>query len=192
MRKANVKRQTKETTIAITLNLDGGKTAIDVPSGFLSHMLETLARHSGIGLNVKATGDVHVDMHHTVEDIGIVLGLAIKDALGDKKGINRFGNARLPMDEALVEVSLDISGRPFFTVHGEEDFSGAVGDMELDLVPEFFRSLAFNAGITMHMTVISSGNAHHLAECCFKSFARAFRQAIEITGNDVPSTKEML
>lgn len=192
MRKANLKRQTKETDIAISLNLDGGKSSIDIPSGFLTHMLDSFVRHSGIGLNLKAKGDIQVDMHHTIEDIGIVFGKAIKEAVGDKKGINRYGTARLPMDESLVEVSLDISGRPYFMVHGEEDFSGAVGDMELDLVPEFFRALAFNSGITMHLTVISSGNAHHLAECCFKAFARAFRKAIAITGEDVPSTKEML
>jgi imidazoleglycerol-phosphate dehydratase len=192
MRKASIKRQTKETSISINLNLDGGKNSIDIPSGFLTHMLDSFTRHSGTGLSVKAIGDIQVDMHHTVEDIGIVLGQAIKEALGDKKGINRYGTARLPMDEALVEVSLDISGRPFFVIHGEEEFSGAVGDMELDLVPEFFRALAFNAGITMHLTVISSGNAHHLAECCFKAFARAFKQAVKITSDELPSTKGML
>jgi imidazoleglycerol-phosphate dehydratase len=192
MRKATLKRETKETNIVVTINLDGGKTSIDIPSGFLTHMLDSFARHSGVGLGVKAVGDIQVDLHHTVEDIGIVLGQAIKEALGSKKGINRFASVRLPMDESLVEVSIDLSGRPFFMLHGEEDFIGQAGDMELDLVPEFFRALAFNAGITMHLSVISSGNAHHLAECCFKSFARAFREAIAITGEEMPSTKGML
>lgn len=192
MRKATVKRNTKETDIAVSVNLDGGKCLIDIPSGFLTHMLDSFARHSGMGLTVRAQGDIQVDLHHTVEDIGIVIGQAIKDALGDKKGINRYGFAKLPMDEALVEVSLDLSGRPYFVIHGEEDFFGQVGDMELDLIPEFFRALAFNAGITMHLSVISSGNAHHLAESCFKAFARAIRDASAITGEDVPSTKEVL
>jgi len=192
MRKATVKRNTKETDIAVSVNLDGGKCLIDIPSGFLTHMLDSFARHSGMGLTVRAHGDIQVDMHHTIEDIGIVIGQAIKDALGDKKGINRYGFAKLPMDEALVEVSLDLSGRPYFMIHGEEDFFGQVGDMELDLIPEFMRALAFNAGITMHLSVISSENAHHLAECCFKAFARAIRDAAAIIGEDVPSTKEVL
>jgi imidazoleglycerol-phosphate dehydratase len=192
MRKATVKRNTKETDIAVTVNLDGGKCLIDIPSGFLTHMLDSFARHSGMGLTVKAQGDIQVDMHHTVEDIGIVLGQAIREALGNKKGINRYGFAKLPMDEALVEVALDLSGRPYFMIHGEEDFFGQVGDIELDLIPEFMKALAFNAGITMHLSVISSGNAHHLAECCFKAFARAIRDAAAITGEDVPSTKEVL
>jgi imidazoleglycerol-phosphate dehydratase len=155
-------------------------------------MLDALAKHAGVGLRMEAKGDVHVDMHHTVEDIGIVLGKAIKGALGEKRGITRYGLAKVPMDEALVEACLDISGRPFFIIHGEDAFHGKAGDLDLELVPEFFRSLAFQAGITLHMTVFASGNGHHLAEACFKAFARAFREAVAVSGNEIPSTKAHL
>jgi len=192
VRKAHITRKTKETDILVELNLEGGNCTIDIPSGFLSHMLEALAKHSGIGLNIKAQGDVHVDLHHTVEDIGIVLGQAFSKALGDKKGITRYGLAKVPMDESLVEACLDISGRPYFQIHGEVEFQGQAGDLNLELVPEFFRSLAFNAGITLHISIFASGNGHHLAEACFKAFARAIKEAIAITGTDIPSTKETL
>jgi imidazoleglycerol-phosphate dehydratase len=192
MRKASISRKTKETDIEITLNLDGGACRLGIPSGFLTHMLDSLAKHAGVGLTLKAEGDVHVGLHHTVEDIGIVFGQALKEALGDKQGINRYGCAKVPMDECLVEVALDISGRPYFTIHGDAAFAGQAGDIDLELVPEFFRSLAFNAGITMHMSVFASGNAHHLAEACFKAFARALREALTIIGKDIPSTKQVL
>ncbi|HVN72058.1 MAG TPA: imidazoleglycerol-phosphate dehydratase HisB [Desulfomonilia bacterium] len=192
MREATVSRKTKETEISITICLDGGSVGLDLPSGFLTHMLDAFAKHAGLGLKVEAKGDVHVDLHHTVEDIGIVLGKAIKGALGDKRGITRYGLAKVPMDEALVEACLDISGRPFFTVHGGDVFHGKAGDLDLELVPEFFRSLVFQAGITLHMTVFSSGNGHHLAEACFKAFARALREAVAVTGTDIPSTKASL
>jgi imidazoleglycerol-phosphate dehydratase len=192
MREAVVNRKTKETDISVSLNLEGPKGPIEVPSGFLSHMLDAFSTHSAIGLSVKAKGDVHVDMHHVTEDIGIVMGQALKKALGDKKGITRYGLAKVPMDEALVEVCLDISGRPYFLLHGEDVFHGQAGDLDLELVPEFFRALAFNAGITMHMTVFASSNGHHLAEACFKACARALREAVAVTGAEIPSTKESL
>lgn len=192
MRTAEVKRKTKETDISVSVNLDGGDLSLNIPSGFLSHMLDALAKHAALGLTVDAKGDVHVDMHHVTEDIGIVLGKALKKALGDKKGINRYGLAKVPMDEALVEVCLDISARPFFQIHGDDVFHGQAGDLDLELVPEFFRALAFNAGITMHMTVFASSNGHHLAEACFKACARALREAVAITGEEIPSTKASL
>ena len=192
MRQANVTRKTKETNISIALNLDGGDTRIDIPSGFLGHMLDAFSKHSGLGFEIKAAGDTHVDLHHTVEDIGIVLGQAFQKALGDKKGITRYGLAKVPMDESLVEACLDISGRPYFQIHGKADFHGQVGDFDLELVPEFFRALAFNAGITLHMSVLASGNGHHLAEACFKAFARAIKEAVSVSGTDIPSTKASL
>jgi imidazoleglycerol-phosphate dehydratase len=191
-REATVTRKTRETAISVRLCLEGGETRIDVPSGFLAHMLEALAMHASVGLVVEAAGDVNVDLHHTVEDIGIVLGEAVKKALGDKRGIARYGLAKTPMDESLVEVCLDISGRPFFVVHAGDVFRGKAGDLDLELVPEFMRAFAFNAGITMHVSVFASGNAHHLAEACFKSLARALGQALAVTGAVIPSTKESL
>jgi imidazoleglycerol-phosphate dehydratase len=192
MRTATVTRKTKETEISVTLCLDGGEFSPNVPSGFLTHMLDAFSKHGGLGLAIDAKGDVHVDLHHTVEDIGIVLGKALKKALGEKKGITRYGLAKVPMDEALVEVCLDISGRPYFQIHGSGVFQGQAGDLNLELVPEFFRALAFNAGITMHMSVFASGNGHHLAEACFKACARALKEAAAITGIEVPSTKASL
>ncbi len=192
MRETTVTRKTKETEISVNICLDGGGFSLNIPSGFLTHMLDAFAKHAGIGLKVEAKGDVHVDLHHTVEDIGIVLGKAIKGALGEKRGITRYGMAKVPMDEALVEVCLDISGRPFFVIHGGDHFHGKAGDLDLELVPEFFRSLAFQAGITMHMTIFACGNGHHLAEACFKAFARAFKEASAVTGTDIPSTKAHL
>ncbi len=192
MRSASVKRKTKETDIEVEINLDGGEVNIDVPSGFFAHMLDSLSRHSGMGLKLVARGDTDVDLHHTVEDIGIVMGLAIKKALGDKAGINRFGLAKIPMDESLVEVCMDISDRPYFAIHGEDPFHGQVGDLALELIPEFFRAVAFNAGITLHVTVQSARNSHHVSEACFKSFARALRQAVRLTGSEIPSTKGVL
>ncbi len=192
MREAAVTRKTKETEISVSVGLDGGVTSLSIPSGFLTHMLDAFAKHSGLGLSVDAKGDVHVDLHHTVEDIGIVLGKAIKGALGEKRGIARYGLAKVPMDEALVEACIDISGRPFLVIHGGDVFHGMAGDLDLELVPEFFRALVFNAGITMHLTVCASGNGHHLAEACFKSFARALKDAVAVTGTDIPSTKAHL
>jgi len=192
MRAATIKRETKETTIALMLDLEGGPSRITVPSGFFTHMLESFARHADVALDLSAKGDVHVDLHHTIEDIGIVVGQAIKEALGAIKGITRYGLAKIPMDECLVEVSLDICNRPYFIIHGEEHFAGKAGDFELDLVLEFFRALCFNAGITMHLTVYAGGGPHHLAEASFKAVARALKEAVSITGTDIPSTKHVL
>jgi len=192
MRSASITRQTKETDVSIELNLDSKGYEIDIPAGFLEHMLELLSMHSGIGLKAKASGDTHIDLHHITEDIGIVMGLALKDALGEKQGIERYGFAKIPMDETLVEVCMDLSGRPFFQIHGEDLFRGKVGDFDLELLPEFFKSVAFKAGINLHITVCSSGNKHHLAEACFKAFARALKGAVRIVGEDIPSTKATL
>ncbi|MCU0576736.1 MAG: imidazoleglycerol-phosphate dehydratase HisB [Desulfobacterota bacterium] len=192
MREATVTRKTKETEITVKICLEGGELSLNIPSGFLTHMLDALAKHAGLGLKIEAAGDVHVDLHHTVEDIGIVMGKAIKGALGEKRGITRYGLAKVPMDEALVEACIDISGRPFFVIHGGDVFHGTAGDLGLELVPEFFRALAFNAGITVHMTICATGNGHHLAEACFKAFARALKEAVAVTGTDIPSTKARL
>jgi imidazoleglycerol-phosphate dehydratase len=192
MRTATITRKTKETEITVTLCLEGGEFNPDIPSGFLTHMLDAFARHGGMGLKVDAKGDVHVDLHHTVEDIGIVLGRALKKALGEKKGITRYGLAKVPMDESLVEACLDISGRPYFQIHGGDVFHGQAGDLDLELVPEFFRAFVFNAGITLHLSVLEAGNGHHLVEACFKALARALKEAAAVTGVEVPSTKERL
>ncbi len=192
MRTAEISRKTKETDITISVNLDDPASNIDVPTGFFFHMLDAFAKHSGIGLNIQAQGDVEVDFHHTVEDVGIVLGQAINRALGDKRGIERYALSKVPMDESMVEACLDISGRPFFELHGPDVFRGQVRDFDLELVPEFLRAFAFNAGITLHMTVCASGNGHHVAEGAFKALARAMRQAVKITGSEIPSTKEAL
>ncbi|MCD6570358.1 MAG: imidazoleglycerol-phosphate dehydratase HisB [Deltaproteobacteria bacterium] len=192
MRSASITRQTKETDVKIELNLDSMGYQIDIPAGFLKHMLELFSMHSGIGLDVKAKGDIYVDLHHITEDIGIVMGLALKDALGEKQGIARYGFAKIPMDEALVEACMDLSNRPFFQIHGGDLFHGKVGDFDLELLPEFFRSVAFKAGITLHITIYSSGNKHHLAEACFKAFAYALKEAVRIVGEDIPSTKAKL
>ncbi|MBN1635154.1 MAG: imidazoleglycerol-phosphate dehydratase HisB [Deltaproteobacteria bacterium] len=192
MRTATITRKTKETQITLKIDLEGGEANIDIPSGFLTHMLESFAKHSGMGIDVKAQGDVHVDLHHTVEDIGIVLGQALKKALGDKRGITRYGLAKIPMDESLVESCLDISNRPYFAIHADDIFHGFVGDLQLEIIPEFFRALAFNAGITLHLSVFAAGNAHHMTEACFKAFARALSDACSITGEEIPSTKDIL
>jgi len=192
MRVASVKRKTKETDVSLELDLDGGETTINVPSGFFAHMLDSLSRHSDIGFRLNASGDIHVDLHHTIEDTGIVFGLALKQALGDKKGINRYGLAKIPMDESLVEVCMDISDRPYFMIHGEDVFKGQVGDVPLELIPEFFRAVAFNAGITLHISIYEAGNSHHMVEACFKAFARALKDAVLVVGSSIPSTKEIL
>lgn len=192
MRQACVSRTTKETAIELSLNLDQSGAAIDVPSGFFAHMLDALARHSGLGLNVKAQGDTEVDLHHTAEDVGIVLGQALNKALADRRGIERYGLARVPMDEALVEAVIDISGRPFFVLNGQELLSGKAGEFDLELVPEFMRALVFNAGICLHMTILAGSNGHHTAEACFKALARALRQAVAVVNDEMPSTKESL
>ena len=188
-------RTTSETDISLTLDLDGtGRGEIATGIGFLDHMLTALARHALFDLKMVATGDLHIDFHHTAEDVGIVLGRAFAQALGDKRGIRRFGQALVPMDEALVEVALDISGRPFlaWSVRFARD---KVGEMDTELFEEFFRALASNALITLHIRQLAGTNAHHVAEGCFKALARALRMAVEAdprVGDAIPSTKGAL
>lgn len=174
---AQLDRKTNETNITIEVNLDGeGIYNIDTGIGFFDHMLTLAARHGIMDLNVKAEGDLYVDAHHTVEDVGIALGKCIEKALGDKKGITRYGTSFLPMDETLAMVSMDISGRPYLVFEAEFN-SPMVGKMDTELVEEFFRAVAFNAGITLHAKVIYGKNAHHMIEALFKAFGRALREA---------------
>jgi imidazoleglycerol-phosphate dehydratase len=195
MRKAAVKRTTKETDVEIAVDLDGGGTStIATGIGFLDHMLELLARHARVDMTVKATGDLHIDHHHTTEDVGIALGQAVKQALGDMKGITRYADVHLPMDEALTRVAIDISGRPYlvFKVAFVRD---KVGTFDTELVNEWFRAFAMNAGITLHVETLYGSNDHHIAESCFKGLARALRAAVTIdprAKDEVPSTKGKL
>ncbi|MBR0673595.1 imidazoleglycerol-phosphate dehydratase HisB [Neoroseomonas soli] len=194
-RRAEITRETAETAIRATLDLDGsGRSEVATGIGFLDHMLTALARHAMFDMVVEARGDLHIDFHHTTEDVGIVLGQCLRKALGDKRGIRRYGQSLLPMDEALAECAVDISGRPFlaWSVPFARD---KVGEMDTELFEEFFRAFAFNAGITLHMTLKAGTNAHHVAEACFKAAARALRQATEPdprAAGAVPSTKGVL
>jgi imidazoleglycerol-phosphate dehydratase len=192
---AEISRKTSETDIELRLDLDGtGQTDIQTGIGFLDHMLTALGRHGSFDLRVRATGDLHIDHHHTTEDVGIVLGQALRQALGDKRGIRRFGHAVVPMDEALAEAAIDLSGRAFmvWNVTFERD---KVGQMDTELFEEFFRAFSGNAQMNLHITQRAGSNAHHIAEACFKSVARALRQATEIDPRSVgaiPSTKGAL
>ena len=194
-RTAEITRTTSETAITVRLMLDGaGKAEIATGIGFLDHMLTAFARHALIDLAVEAKGDLHIDFHHTTEDIGIVLGQALAQAVGDKRGIRRYGSATVPMDEALVDAALDLSGRPFlaWSVAFERD---KIGAMDTELFEEFFRALAMNALMTLHVTRRAGRNAHHVAEACFKAVARAVRAATEIDPRApgvIPSTKGAL
>ncbi len=194
MRTSQVVRQTKETKIEIALDLDRVDDAkIDTGIGFLDHMLTHIARHGLLALTVKAEGDLEIDAHHTVEDIGICLGKAFNDALGDSKGITRFGHVALPMDEALAEVSVDLSGRPFLVYEAKMP-SPKVGDFDSELVEEFFRAFAMNSRATVHIVLRYGTNAHHCIEAIFKAFGRALSQACRLDPRvqDVPSTKGIL
>jgi len=195
MRKGAVKRKTKETDIEVAIDLDGtGSSQIATGIGFLDHMLDLLARHSRIDMTIKAVGDLHIDQHHTTEDVGIALGQAVKQALGDMKGITRYADVHLPMDETLSRVALDISGRPFLVfkaTFGREK----VGNFDTELVREWFQAFAMNAGITLHVETLYGANDHHIAESCFKGLARALRAAVAIdprAKDEVPSTKGSL
>ena len=180
-RTATVSRKTKETDITVTVNLDGtGKTDISTGIGFFDHMLDALGRHSFIDLSVKAEGDLHIDGHHTVEDTGIVIGQAIKQALDDFAGITRYGHAYLPMDETLSRVALDISARPYLIWQVEFN-RDKVGDMDTELFREWFQAFAQHAGITLHVTNLYGANNHHIAETCFKGLARALRTAMTMS-----------
>ncbi len=188
-------RKTRETEIEMFINLDGhGASEISTGIGFFDHMLESFSKHSTIDLNVKVSGDLHVDMHHTVEDTGIVLGNCINEALGDFAGINRFGDAYIPMDETLSRAAIDLCKRPFLVwkVDFERD---KIGQMDTELFPEFFRALAFNGGFCLHVENLYGDNSHHIIESCFKASARALRKAIEIDpklGSAPASTKGTL
>jgi imidazoleglycerol-phosphate dehydratase len=192
MRTGAVKRKTKETDIEVAVDLDGtGASAVATGIGFLDHMLDLLARHSRIDIRVKALGDLHIDQHHTTEDTGIALGQAVRQALGDMKGITRYSDVHVPMDEALTRVAIDISGRPFlvFRVAFGRD---KVGAFDTELVREWFQAFAMNAGITLHVETLYGANDHHIAESCFKALARALRGAVAIdarAAGEVPSTK---
>ena len=194
MRKAQIKRKTNETDIYMSLNLDGSSNkSINSGIGFLDHMLELFAFHSGIDLDLVCSGDLNVDDHHSVEDIGIVFGECILSALGDKRGINRYGNFYLPMDETLARATVDISGRSFL-VFDAEFKSDRVGDLSTQMVEEFFRALAFSAKITLHINILYGKNDHHKVEAIFKAVARAIKEAIYVDENNmrVQSSKGLL
>ena len=191
MRTAEITRKTKETDITVRLDLDGGNADISTGIGFFDHMLTAFAVHGGMGLTVKAVGDLQVDGHHTVEDVGIVLGKAFREALGDMKGIARYGTAFIPMDEALGFASIDISGRPFL-VFNEEFSDDKIGDFDACLAEEFFRAFAFNAGVTLHLKCEYGKNGHHIAEAIFKAAAHAIKEAKTVSGNEILSTKGVL
>ena len=185
-------RKTKETTISLSLEVDGtGAASASTGIPFFDHMLEQLGKHGGFDLQIEATGDLEIDLHHTVEDVGIVLGTALKDALGDKAGVRRFASSLVPLDEALVQVALDLSGRPFL-VYDVDPVSEWIGTFDPQLVEEFWRAFAFGAGITLHIRSISGRNGHHIIEASFKGVARALRDAVAIEGTSVPSTKGTL
>ena len=194
-RQARVERKTKETDVVVQLNLDGtGSSKVQTPVPFFSHMLEAWAKHGLLDLAVDASGDVEVDIHHTVEDVGIVLGQALRQALGDKRGIVRFGNAFVPMDEALLQASVDVSGRPFL-VFSVPVARTRVSNFDLDMLQEFFRAFAFNAEITLHVTMHYGHNLHHIAEAVFKSVGRALAEATRLEpriAGVLPSTKGAL
>jgi imidazoleglycerol-phosphate dehydratase len=189
-----VERSTKETAVQCTVDLDGGQAEIATGIPFFDHMLEQLARHGHVGLTLKATGDLQVDAHHTVEDVGIVLGQAILEALGDKKGIRRYADARVPMEEALASVAIDISGRPLL-VYEADIPAEMIGQYESGLTEEFMQALCRASGLTAHIKLEYGRNAHHATEAIFKAFARALGDAIALDprgGDDVPSTKGVL
>ncbi|HTL29000.1 MAG TPA: imidazoleglycerol-phosphate dehydratase HisB [Tepidisphaeraceae bacterium] len=193
-RTAEISRQTKETQIRVALNLDGtGKASVKTGVGFFDHMLDLLARHSLIDVTVEASGDLHVDAHHTVEDVGIVIGQCIEKALADKRGIYRYGWAIVPMDESLAQVAIDLSGRPAFVFN--VNFKGSlIGNFPVELVDEFFKSIATSAKMNLHINVPYGTNNHHISEAIFKATAKALRQAVssDPRNSDVPSTKGSL
>ena len=189
VRRGQVNRDTLETKVLVEVALDGeGTSEINTGIGFLDHMLTLFAKHGGLALTVQAKGDLWIDDHHTVEDVGISLGQALKQAFGDKIGIQRYGFAYVPMDETLVRTALDISGRPFL-VYEVEGLPDKVGQFDCQLIEEFWRAVSFNAGLTVHVDKLRGKNAHHILEAIFKSYAQALRQAVRITGTSLPSTK---
>ena len=195
MRKAEITRKTNETNVSIKISLDGtGKSNTNTGIGFFDHMLDQLAKHSLIDIEINADGDLHIDDHHTVEDVGICLGEAFKNALADKKGIQRYGSCILPMDDALVQSALDISGRTYFEWNVEFN-TAKIGFFDVELVREFFNAFASNSGMTLHVNKLTGINSHHIAEATFKSIAQSLRQAIELDpkrAETIPSTKGIL
>ncbi len=203
MRNCEIKRRTRETDITLFLNLDGGGYTVETGCGFLNHMLELFAAHSGFGLKVECKGDTEVDFHHTVEDTGIVLGAAVKKALGDKAGIERYADACIPMDEALIMCAADISGRGYLNFDVEfpaaKVFDGddeitvkKVGLFDTELIEEFFAAFTREAGVTLHFKKLYGKNTHHIAECVFKAFARVMKSSCKVVGGGVPSSKGAL
>ena len=192
MRKASINRDTKETSIKVDVNLDGtGKASIKTGIGFLDHMMEQIAKHSLIDIDLKAKGDLHIDLHHTTEDSGIAFGEALKKALGDKKGIKRYASATIPMDETLSRVSLDLSNRPYL-VWNVKLAVEKLGEMDTELFKEWFHAFSQSAGITLHVENIYGDNSHHKIESCYKGLARALREAVQVdqrAENIIPSTK---
>jgi len=194
-RRGEARRKTKETEVRVVVDLDGsGRAEIKTGIGFFDHMLEALARHAPYDLEIAASGDLHVDAHHTVEDVGIVLGQALSQALGERRGIRRYGDATVPLDDALARVVVDVSGRPFVAFHADPPTWQRLGDYDVALTPEFFRALATHGGLTLHVDLLRGQNAHHVVEAVFKAAARALGEA---TGLDprvqgVPSTKGTL
>ncbi len=195
MRAAKISRKTKETEIDVSVDLEGtGAATISTGIGFFDHMLEQLARHSLIDIAISAKGDLHIDQHHTVEDVGIALGQAIRQALGERAGIARYAEALLPMDETLTRVAIDVSGRPFLVFRTEFPRQ-KIGEFDTELVREFFQAFAMNAGITLHVETLYGANAHHISETCFKGLARALRLAVALDPRQkgaIPSTKGTL
>lgn len=195
MRKGQITRTTKETDITVSVDLDGsGRAEVATGVGFFDHMLDQIARHGMMDISIRAKGDLHIDDHHTVEDVGIALGQAVRQALGDMKGITRYADVHLPMDETLTRVAVDVSGRPFL-VFRTEFLRHKIGTFDTELVREFFQAFAMNAGITLHVETLYGDNAHHVAESCFKGLARALRAAFTIDprrANEIPSTKGVL
>ena len=195
MRAGKISRKTKETEIDVAVDLDGtGAAKISTGIGFFDHMLEQLSRHSLIDIAISAKGDLHIDQHHTVEDVGIALGQAIRQALGDRAGISRYADALLPMDETLTRVAIDVSGRPFLVFRTEFPRQ-KIGEFDTELVREFFQAFAMNAGITLHVETLYGVNAHHISESCFKGLARALRLAAARDprqNGSIPSTKGSL
>ena len=191
-RRAELRRETKETTVAVSLTVDGsGVTSVSTGIPFFDHMLEQLGKHAGFDLTIEAKGDLDVDLHHTVEDVGIVLGNALRDALGDKRGVRRFADSLVPLDEALVEVALDLSGRPFL-VYAVDPMSEWIGTFDPQLAEEFWKGFVDGARLTLHLRSVSGKNGHHVIEASFKGVARALRDAVKVEGDQVPSTKGTL
>jgi len=192
MRKGSIKRETKETSINVEVNLDGtGQSKINTGIGFLDHMMEQIAKHSLIDINLEAKGDLHIDLHHTTEDSGIAFGEALKKALGDKKGIKRYASATIPMDETLSRVSLDLSNRPYL-VWKVKLVVEKLGEMDTELFKEWYHAFSQSAGITLHVENIYGDNSHHIIESCYKGLARALREAVTVdprAENIIPSTK---